>query len=174
MRKIIFISSICLAFVFLFSCSSRKPYVRYNNKTVNKLSKQFGLRLTSADNIKLYDECSQWLGVKHRIGGNSKKGVDCSGFTSIICKKVYRKDLERNSAAILKQNCKPIKRDNLHEGDLVFFKTSRSGSAKTPSHVGIYLKNGKFVHASTSNGVIVSSLSEPYYVRTWITGGRII
>ncbi|WP_286076278.1 C40 family peptidase, partial [Parabacteroides goldsteinii] len=60
----------------------------------------------------------------------------------------------------------------LQEGDLVFFKTG-GGKKKTPNHVGIYLKNGKFIHTSTSRGVMVSSLSEPYYTRSWITGGRV-
>ena len=56
-------------------------------------------------------------------------------------------------------------------GDLVFFSSSRS--KKKVAHVGIYLKNGKFIHASTSKGVIVSRLSEDYYTRHWISGGRI-
>ena len=73
---------------------------------------------------------------------------------------------------LLKRNCRKVGRAKLKEGDLVFFRTGR-GKRKVPNHVGIYLKNGKFIHASTSRGVIVSSLSEPYYVRTWLTGGRV-
>ena len=80
--------------------------------------------------------------------------------------------LARSSADMLKPNCKKVSRANLKEGDLVFFRTGK-GRKKVPNHVGIYLKNGKFIHTSTSNGVIVSSLSEPYYVRTWLTGGRV-
>ena len=67
---------------------------------------------------------------------------------------------------------KKVSRSKLQEGDLVFFRTG-SGKKKVPNHVGIYLKNGKFIHTSTSKGVMVSSLSEPYYTRTWITGGRV-
>ena len=85
---------------------------------------------------------------------------------------VYGKQLARSSADMLKHNCKKVSRANLKEGDLVFFRTGK-GRKKVPNHVGIYLKNGKFIHTSTSNGVIVSSLSEPYYVRTWLTGGRV-
>ena len=74
---------------------------------------------------------------------------------------------------MLRHDCRKISRDRLKEGDLVFFRTSSSVRKKEPNHVGIYLKNGRFIHASTSRGVVVSSLSEPYYVRTWIGGGRV-
>ena len=176
MRKIINLLLICITISGIISCSPRKQSVRhskYNSQTISRLSKQFGIRLTQADNISLYNACSQWLGVKHRLGGDTKKGVDCSGFALNIYRDVYGIKLERSSASILRKNCGVINRNNLREGDLVFFKTSGSGNSKTPTHVGIYLKNGKFIHASTSKGVIVSSLSEPYYIRTWITGGRV-
>lgn len=176
MKRIINILFVCLAIAGAFSCASRKQVrtsPKYDRQAISRLSKQFGLRLTPADNIALYDACSGWLGVKYRNGGNSKKGVDCSGLTSILYKQVYGVSLERSSANILRKNCVKVNRNNLREGDLVFFRTSGSGKSKTPTHVGIYLKNGKFIHASTSKGVIVSSLSEAYYVRTWLTGGRV-
>ena len=71
------------------------------------------------------------------------------------------------------KTCRGVGRNQLREGDLVFFNTRGSASSTTPTHVVIYLKNGRFIHSSTSKGVIVSSLSEPYYTRTWITGGRV-
>lgn len=153
--------------------SSKKSQPQYSNQTISKLSKQFGVRLTQADNITLYNNCSGWIGVKYRHGGNTKKGVDCSGFVSAVYKQVYGIGLERNSANILRKNCAAIRKNNLREGDLVFFKTTGSGNRNTPTHVGIYLKNGRFIHASSSRGVVVNSLSEAYYVRTWITGGRV-
>ena len=176
MKRIINLLLVCIAVCSIFSCSTRKQgkaNSKYDSRTISRLSKQFGLRLTQADNITLYDASSQWLGVKHRNGGNTKKGVDCSGLASILYKQVYNIRIERSSANILRKNCVQINRNNLREGDLVFFKTLGGGNPKTPTHVGIYLKNGKFIHASTSKGVIVSSLSEPYYIRTWITGGRV-
>ena len=63
-----------------------------------------------------------------------------------------------------------VRRSKLEEGDLVFFKNARK--SRTASHVGIYLKDYKFIHASTSDGVIVSDLREPYYDKTWLAGGR--
>ena len=77
--------------------------------------------------------------------------------------------LSRSTDGQLKESNK-IARRNLREGDLVFF-TSRS-SRKKVAHVGIYLKDGKFIHASTSRGVIISSLNEDYYRKHWLSGGR--
>jgi lipoprotein Spr len=152
---------------------AKKSQPQYSNQTISKLSEQFGVRLTQADNITLYRTCSGWIGVGYRHGGNTQKGVDCSGFVSAVYKQAYGIGLERNSANILNKNCAPIRKNNLREGDLVFFKTTGSGNRNIPTHVGIYLKNGRFVHASSSRGVVVNSLSEAYYVRTWITGGRV-
>jgi lipoprotein Spr len=137
------------------------------------LSRQFGVRLTQADNIPLYHASSGWLGVKYRYGGNTKNGVDCSGLVCNIYRQVYGVALERNSVNMLRRNCVTVRKNNLREGDLVFFRSLGSGKSRTPTHVGIYLKNGKFIHSSSSRGVIVSNLSENYYVRTWITGGRV-
>ncbi|MCC8144595.1 MAG: NlpC/P60 family protein [Tannerellaceae bacterium] len=106
------------------------------------------------------------------MGGTTRKGVDCSGLVTNIYREVYGKQLARSSADMLKHNCRKVGRSRLKEGDLVFFQTG-GGRKKTPNHVGIYLKNGKFLHASTSKGVMVSNLSEPYYIRTFITGGKV-
>lgn len=141
-------------------------------KGPKELSRLYGVNITPNDNIFLYNEGAHWLGTPHRMGGSSKRGVDCSGFVGIVYKNVYGKKLARTSADMLKHNCKKVSRGNLKEGDLVFFRTGRS-RRKVPTHVGIYLKNGKFIHTSTSGGVMVSSLSEPYYIRTWLTGGRV-
>ncbi|MDR3266611.1 MAG: C40 family peptidase, partial [Tannerella sp.] len=109
--------------------ASRKRYV--DQDVIGKLSKKYGLRLTLDDDISLYEAGNDWLGVKHQFGGNTKKGVDCSGFTSIIYKEVYGKRLERSSNGILIKNCEPIDRENLREGNLVFFRTSRRGASGT-------------------------------------------
>ncbi|MDR1981825.1 MAG: C40 family peptidase [Tannerellaceae bacterium] len=137
-----------------------------------ELSRRFGVRITPEDHLHLYATASKWLGTPYRMGGNTLRGVDCSGFVVAVYREVYHKKLARTSAGILNENCRKVKRSKLREGDLVFFRTDNK-KKKEPNHVGIYLKNGKFVHASSSKGVVVSSLSEPYYVRAWMTGGRI-
>lgn len=161
-------------FIVLTGCGSKKQQVALPSdfKGPKELSRLYGVKITPDDNIFLYNEGAKWLGVRHRLGGSTKKGVDCSGFVAIVYREIYGKQLARSSADMLKYNCKKVSRAKLQEGDLVFFRTG-SGKKKIPNHVGIYLKNGKFIHTSTSNGVRVSSLSEPYYVRTWLTGGRV-
>lgn len=167
-------TSVIISFVILLlatSCGTSKQIPAEAN-TPKELSRKFGLPITNKDNLYLYTEASKWLGVKHRYGGNTRKGVDCSGLVSQIYNKVYGKKLKRSSADMLKYNCRKVGRGKLQEGDLVFFRTG-SGKKKVPNHVGIYLKNQRFVHASTSKGVIVSNLNESYYSRNWITGGRV-
>lgn len=161
-------------FIVLTGCGSKKQQVALPSdfKGPKELSRLYGVKITPDDNIFLYNEGAKWLGVRHRLGGSTKKGVDCSGFVAIVYREIYGKQLARSSSDMLKYNCKKVSRAKLQEGDLVFFRTG-SGKKKIPNHVGIYLKNGKFIHTSTSNGVRVSSLSEPYYVRTWLTGGRV-
>jgi cell wall-associated NlpC family hydrolase len=97
------------------------------------------------------------------------RGTDCSGFVLNIYRSVYGKTLARSSADMLRINCRNIPRQSLREGNLVFFATNRN--SRKVSHVGIYLKDGKFAHASTSKGVIISRLDEPYYRQRWISGG---
>lgn len=160
-----------LLFTILSSCKTRQQYLP-GTPSARDLSARLGVRVTESDYRYLYSEAADWLGTPHRIGGNTKRGIDCSGFVSMMYQKVYGKNLRRSSADILKYNSRKIGRSDLREGDLVFFYTGK-GRKKTPNHVGIYLKNGKFVHASTSRGVTVSDLSEPYYLRTWLTGGRV-
>ena len=157
----------------LTSCSSKKRVaLPADFKGPKELSRLYGVRITPDDNIFLYNEGAKWLGTPHRMGGSTKRGVDCSGFVAIVFREVYGKQLARSSADMLKYNCNKVSRGKLQEGDLVFFKTG-GGKKKTPNHVGIYLKNGKFIHTSTSRGVMVSSLSEPSYTRTSITGARL-
>ena len=76
-----------------------------------------------------------------------------------------------NARSEQKMKMQTISKNGLRTGDLVFFATSRNKN--TINHVGIYLKDGFFIHASTSNGVIVSHLNEDYYNRTWKKGGRV-
>ena len=90
----------------------------------------------------------------------------------MVYKAVFGKTLTRQSAGMLTDNCTKITKSQLREGDLVFFRTDGKKSS-TPNHVGIYLKENKFIHASTSKGVVVSDLLQSYYVTNWITGGRV-
>jgi len=152
--------------LLFFSCITTQQ-LEFQNSVYQKL----GLRKECRDNFTLYKEASSWLYVPHAEGSCSRTGIDCSCLVCDIYKSVYDKTLERNSAVMLKINCRKISKHRLHQGDLVFFCTGKSKAVV--NHVGIYLKHNKFIHASTSRGVIVSDLNENYYLKTWVCGGRV-
>ena len=152
----------------LSGCRTSAPKLDY--KKLARASVRLGVDIGMEDNHKLYLEAADWIGTPYRGGGDSKRGTDCSGMVYQIYRKVYRIQVPRNSEE-LKDKSNKIAKRNLKEGDLVFFSSNRS--KKKVAHVGIYLKNGKFIHSSTSRGVIVSRLGEDYYSRHWICGGRI-
>lgn len=157
--------------VGLSSCGSSKK-VLYNPVEVEQLSRALRIPINNDDpNIPLYAEASLWLGVPYRYGGNSKAGSDCSGFVWQVYHRVYGKRLERSSDDQAKKDVHKVGKGGLKPGDLVFFRTS--SKSKKIDHVGIFLKDGYFVHASTSRGVIVSNLDEDYYKKAWQKGGRV-
>ncbi len=155
--------------LFLSSCGTRAPH--YNYRELARAAIRLDMDIEKDDNHQLYVEAARWIGVPYRAGGTSKRGVDCSGLTRNIYRKVYHKQLERNSDEQRKENCRKVRKGKLEEGDLVFFHNGRNKRRAT--HVGIYLKNNRFVHASSSQGVIVSALDEPYYRKCWMQGGRV-
>ena len=154
--------------LFLGSCRTATPH--YDYQELARASVRLGIDIDMKDNHALYVESANWLGVPYRGGGSTKRGVDCSGLVYSIYKKVYHKELQRNSDEQRKKDCRKIRKSKLREGDLVFFHNGRK--KKRATHVGIYLKNRKFIHASTSQGVIVSRLDEKYWDEHWLSGGR--
>lgn len=108
------------------------------------------------------------IGTKYVSGGVSTNGFDCSGFTMYVFDKIGI-NLPHQSGSQYQMGT-AISRDDIREGDLVFFNTSGKGV----SHVGIYVGEGKFAHASSSRGVIISSLSDSYYVKRYIGAKRIL
>lgn len=122
----------------------------------------------SITNLPLYRFIDEWYSVPYQYGGKTKSGIDCSGLTITLYKEVYQKAIT-GSAATLWTKCDAVNEKNLAEGDLVFFKI---GGDKV-SHVGVYLQNRRFVHASTKKGVIISSLDEAYYTKYFFKGGKL-
>lgn len=120
--------------------------------------------------FRLMNFLESWYGTKYRMGGTDSTGIDCSAFVQTFMSSLYNINLPRTSKEQYMVSGHIIKRQ-LQEGDLVFFKTVKR---KAISHVGIYLGNNKFAHASTSNGVTISDLSEEYYNRTFAGAGRVI
>lgn len=113
-------------------------------------------------------EFSHWQGTPYRLGGNSKKGVDCSALVQHIYRDSFNISLPRTTKTQVKKGAL-VYRDQLQVGDLVFFKTGRH-----TRHVGIYMGNNEFIHASTSKGVITSSLDNMYWKPKYWQAKRIL
>lgn len=122
----------------------------------------------SLPNLALLRAADAWYGVPYRYGGNGRTGIDCSAFTMAVYLTAYGVQLPRVSRDQYKL-CRKISTTELNAGDLLFFRTSGRGV----SHVGIYLGNNKFIHASTSQGVTVSDLYDPYFLKRFIGAGRL-
>ena len=119
-------------------------------------------------NLTMFHFIEDWWSTRYRYGGSTKKGIDCSALTGLLFSSVYGLTLPR-TAKDQYNSSEKISREDMKEGDLVFFNT-RGGV----SHVGVYLANDYFVHASVSNGVTISSLNEDYYSKKYIGSGRLI
>jgi cell wall-associated NlpC family hydrolase len=109
----------------------------------------------------LYAQYEQWKTVKYRAGGMSRDGVDCSGFVSLTYDSRLGIKLPRSTDEQVNVGT-PINQRELAAGDLVFFKTGRN-----TRHVGIYLEDGKFLHASTEKGVMISRMDEAYWSKAY-------
>ncbi|MDR3090533.1 MAG: C40 family peptidase [Desulfobulbaceae bacterium] len=107
-----------------------------------------------------------WRGTRYRAGGASRAGVDCSGFTALTFRDVYGVQLPRSAREQAMRGVS-VDRDSLLPGDLVFFKRGRG-----IDHVGIYLGNGKFMHASSRQGVTISSMNNAYWRGKFLKGSR--
>jgi len=112
-------------------------------------------------------EFQQWRGTPYRLGGTDERGIDCSALVREIFSKGLQIDLPRSSGEQLREG-EPINKAELKIGDLVFFNSGRTGR-----HVGIYLGDNRFVHASSLLGVTISSLEENYWKKRYITARRI-
>lgn len=114
-------------------------------------------RTARPTNLEKY--AKEWLGAKYVYGAASKKKTDCSGYVMQVYKGFYNIALDHNAQHIYDDGRGySIKRTKLQEGDLVFF-----GNFWKISHVGIYLKGNRFIHASTSKGVVITSMDDNYW-----------
>lgn len=167
MKKYIYI---CILIFSIISCGKKKVVVKTKNSNhvVAKYAEKLQVSKSQITNIALYEFIDDWYGVKYKFGGLTKSGVDCSGFCNVLYNKVYKKELPRSTKDIVKVINK-VPQSKLKEGDLVFFNIS----GKKNSHVGLYLINNYFVHASTSKGVVISNLTNPYYKKAYNKGGSI-
>lgn len=119
-------------------------------------------------NLPLLRTIDYWWGTKYCMGGATENCIDCSAFTQTVERDVYNVTLAR-TAQEQYDNAEKIELNDIKEGDLVFFYTS----GRAISHVGVYLMNNKFVHASTSGGVMISDLNDNYWKPRFRGAGRV-
>ncbi|MEO6305930.1 MAG: NlpC/P60 family protein [Bacteroidia bacterium] len=158
-----------------YGCRHKKDAV----KTVNKpkaeaksgavaFREKMGITNKEVKDNKLYSFISDWYGAPYKYGGCEKTGVDCSCFTINLFEKVYGKKMPRTAGEIYKE-CEKTNINKAEEGDLIFFKIN----SNSITHVGVYLRDNKFVHASTTKGVLVNSLTETYYQKYFYSAGKL-
>lgn len=140
-----------------------------DNLAKDYFSQIMGVAASATANTKLYQFIYEWIGTPYRLGGKTKKGVDCSKFAYEVYENVFNTTLGQNSRNIYTQ-VDPIKKDQLKPGDLVFFKIR----SRNITHVGVYIGDDKFAHASSSRGVMISDLNEAYWKRYYYNGGRML
>ena len=161
-----------LSVFLLAACSSsRKGNHETGGKADASLQKKYAgiLEVSPKDvtNAMLYSFVDKWMNTAYSYGGQSEKGIDCSGFTQKLYDAVYKKKLPRTSDAQYKSLGRHHTKKQLEEGDLVFFTTI---SGKKISHVGVYLQNDRFVNA-TNSGVAISDMNTKYWAERYVGGG---
>ncbi len=158
--------------LFTVSCSSLKTANNNNTHSSDKkrefYSEKLGISLQKDFNADLIKEVIDWIGTPYVYGGADKTGTDCSGFVQQVYKVVYNLSTARSANGIYEE-CIKVKREKLKQGELVFFKIN----TEKVGHVGIYLQDSYFIHASTSKGVMVSSLDLDYWTKYFISGGKL-
>lgn len=154
-------------FIPISSIEEATSYTESVNSRQIKYAQLLNVEIESVKNLTLFNFIEEWWKTRYLFGGNSKSGIDCSAFSGLLERTVYGNNLPRMSRDQYNV-CDKIPFEEINQGDLVFFNT-RGGV----SHVGVYLANGYFVHASCNNGVFISSLNEGYYHKRFISAGRI-
>lgn len=161
-----------LIILIFTACSKKEIIISQNTLPYPSASLQKTIEENQSNpifiNQSLNSFYKEWEGVKYKFGGNSKKGIDCSAFIQKAYKQSLNIKIPRTTLHQSKIG-KNIKKSQLQYGDLVFFKTG-----KNSRHVGIYVNNGKFMHASSSKGVTISRLDNIYFNKHYWKSTRII
>lgn len=161
-----------LFLITVFPClgfsQTKKSKPRAPKQEIHQFYSNLNLSPDSAATPYLFYQVHDWIGTRYKFAGRTKSGIDCSGFVATMYKNAYCVQLSGGSRDLWPA-VQPVEKADLKEGDILFFKIKKGQI----SHVGVYLGNNKFAHASVHSGVIVSDLNEDYYKKYFFKGGRI-
>ena len=166
--------STILLLVLLNSCASVIPVPKYTKSSNGDGSASVVSELKSrrsGGQSRLLRVVDSYLGVPYKWGGTTRKGMDCSAFTRAIYRETYGMELPRTSKQMYQLGRGIRTKRDLKPGDLVFFKNTYSGPGI--SHVGIYVGQGRFAHASSSQGGVITDLGNPYFQKRYAGGRRL-
>lgn len=167
MRRLLLICSIGL---LLQACATVQPAPRYTHAKGTAVERELKARQRGGPQ-RLRAVVDSYLGVPYKWGGTTRAGMDCSAFTRAAFRETYGIELPRTSKQMYQLGRFLPQRQALRPGDLVFFKDTFAGAGI--SHVGVYLGDGQFAHASSSQGVTITPLSNPYFNKRYAGGRRI-
>jgi cell wall-associated NlpC family hydrolase len=143
--------------------------VKPQQSVAEKYAAILGVNESDIQNGRLYEFVDDWMGVPYKFGGQDKEGIDCSGLAQLLEQQVFNVSIPRST----REQINVIKREyeeDLKAGDLLFFDYD----GRKFSHVGVYLQNGYYVHASSSRGVTITKLHDPYTYKYFSRCGSIM
>jgi len=164
---------LAMVMIFLGGCTPAPRYLpapRPPREKPKPAEKTKTIAQKRREKNSLLGTVNYYLGTPYKYGGEDESGMDCSGFVQTVFREALGIKLPRTVARQWKATT-PISDDELAFGDLVFFRTSKG---KTPSHIGIYIGANRFAHASSSLGVTISSLNDPYWRKRYAGARRVI
>lgn len=168
-------------FLFLIiasmGCTGLKPNPKYNEPGSSEIEaspKRYNPSHRSREYSSVFERelagaIESYLGVPYRFGGATKSGMDCSGFVSTVYRQAVDLELPHRARSMFKLG-RSVSRERLGFGDLVFFENIENYGV---SHVGIYIGDGKFAHASTSRGVVISDFNLDYFRKRYVGARRV-
>jgi len=151
--------------------STKSPHTYSKKKSSNKTTKTYHTKSKPvtkssgtknyADLDKLYPYHNKWHQTPYKFGGYGSNGIDCSAFVQRTYYDLFHMKIPRTTKEQVKAGWK-VPRSQIRTSDLIFFKTGYNSR-----HVGVYLQNGDFMHASSSHGIIISNINDPYWKKRY-------
>ena len=153
---------------------SNDPALSAKFKSFKKGGVEKYINVSASDMDRIINEASKYLGTKYKMGGLSHSGIDCSGLLYVSFQKNGIKKIPRIAQDFARLGSIIINTDQLKKGDLVFFRNTYNTS-KLITHAGLFIGNGEFIHTSSSKGVMINKINDPYYWKDkFFFGTRII